>query len=104
MVTLTEGKVKVHPRTGHEGPEVEYRYSSALSLTSALDGRWVLKATPRTLFSRERDPVNIVQEAGWAPRPVWTGAENLAPTGIRSPERPARNDFLYRLIYPGPQH
>jgi hypothetical protein len=34
----TEGKVKVHPRTGHEGPEVEYRYSSTLSLTSALDG------------------------------------------------------------------
>jgi hypothetical protein len=22
--------------------------------------------------------------------PVWTGAENLAPTGIRSPDRPAR--------------
>jgi len=26
----------------------------------------------------------MVQEAGWAPGPVWTGAENLAPTGIRS--------------------
>ena len=31
------------------------------------------------------DLVPIVQEAGWAPWPVWTGAENLAPTGIRSP-------------------
>ena len=39
-----------------------------------------------------KDPVPIVQEAGWAPGPVWTGAENLAPTGIRSPDRPARND------------
>jgi hypothetical protein len=29
---------KVHPRRGHEGPEGEYRYSSTLSLTSALDG------------------------------------------------------------------
>ena len=28
-----------------------------------------------------------VQEAGWAPGPVWTDAENLAPTGIRSPDR-----------------
>jgi hypothetical protein len=28
----------VHPRTGHEGSEREYRYSSTLSLTSALDG------------------------------------------------------------------
>ena len=26
-----------------------------------------------------KDPVPIVQEAGWAPGPVWTGAENLAP-------------------------
>ena len=28
----------VHPRTGHEGPEREYRYSFTLSLASALDG------------------------------------------------------------------
>ena len=26
-----------------------------------------------------KDPVSILQEAGWAPGPVWTGAENLAP-------------------------
>ena len=26
-----------------------------------------------------KDPVPIVQEAGWATGPVWTGAENLAP-------------------------
>ena len=25
----------------------------------------------------EKDPVPIVQEAGWATGPVWTGAENL---------------------------
>jgi hypothetical protein len=37
-VTPHKGKGKVHPKTGHEGPEVEYRYSSTLSLTSALDG------------------------------------------------------------------
>jgi hypothetical protein len=30
------------------------------------------------------DPVPIVQEAVWATGPVWTGAENLVPTGIRS--------------------
>ena len=34
---------------------------------------------------------------------VWTGAENLAPTGIRSPDRPARSESLYRLSYPGRQ-
>jgi len=26
----------------------------------------------------------MLHEAGWAPGPVWTGAENLAPTGIQS--------------------
>jgi hypothetical protein len=36
----------------------------------------------------------------WAPVPVWTGAENLAPTGIRPPDRPARSESLYRLRYP----
>jgi hypothetical protein len=40
-----EEKDKVHPRTGHEGLEAEYRYSSTLSLTSTLYvGRWL---TPR---------------------------------------------------------
>jgi hypothetical protein len=42
----------------------------------------------------------IVQEAGWAPGPVWTGTENLAPTGIRSLDCPSRIQSLYRLGYP----
>jgi hypothetical protein len=33
-----KGKGKVHPRTGHEAPEGEWKYSSTLSSTSALDG------------------------------------------------------------------
>jgi hypothetical protein len=32
------------------------------------------------------------------------GAENLAPTGIRSLEPPARSESLYRLPDPGPLH
>ena len=39
---------------------------------------------------------------GWAPEPVWTGAENLAPTGILSPDRPVSSESLYRLSYPDP--
>jgi hypothetical protein len=35
-------------------------------------------------------------------RPVSAGAENLSPTGIRTPDRPARRKLLYRLRYPGP--
>ena len=38
----------------------------------------------------------------WAPGPVWRCAENLAPTGIQSPERPPRSELLFRLSSPGP--
>ena len=34
---------------------------------------------PWPLFTPGKDPVPIVQEAGWALGPVWTGAENLTP-------------------------
>ena len=59
-------------------------YSSTLPLASALDwGGW---STLRLgSFTPGKDPAPIVEEAGWAPGPVWTGAENLAPIGIRSP-------------------
>ena len=40
---------------------------------------WVVSVTPQPLFTLGKDPVSIVQEAGWATGPVWTGAENLAP-------------------------
>ena len=45
--------------------------------------------------------VPIVQEDGWASKPVWIGAENLAPTGIRSPNLPAPSESLYRLSHHG---
>jgi hypothetical protein len=38
-------------------------------------------------FYPGEDSVPIVREAGWAAGPVWTGAENLASFGIRSPAR-----------------
>ena len=71
----SKGKDKVHPRTGHEGPEGKQMYSSTLPSTSAIDG-W--SALPPGRFTPRKDPVPIVQEAGWAPGSVWTDAENLA--------------------------
>jgi hypothetical protein len=77
-------------------------YSSSLPSTSALDGGGWSSSRPGR-FAPGKDPVPILYEAGWAPGPVWTGAENLAPpTGIRSPDHPARSASLYRLSYPGP--
>ena len=55
-------------------------------------------------FSPGKEPVPILEEAGWAPGPVWTGAENLAHIGIRSPDLPARSESLFRLRHPGPRY
>jgi len=44
---------------------------------------------------------NHCTEAGWAPGPVSTGAESLAPpTRIQSPEHPAHSESLYQPHYP----
>jgi hypothetical protein len=42
----------------------------------------VIISTPQPHFTPGNDPVPIVQVAGWAPGPVWTGAENLTPPGF----------------------
>ena len=52
-------------------------------LTPARDGGGLSAPRPGR-FTPGEDPVPIVQEAGWGPGPVWTGAENVALTGIRS--------------------
>jgi hypothetical protein len=52
------GKGTVHPITGHEGSEGEYRYSSTLSLTSALDGVGGQRHAPAALPpGKTRDPL-----------------------------------------------
>ena len=53
-------------------------YSSTFRSASALDGVGGQCQAPAVLLPG-KDPVPIVEEAGWAPGPVWTGAENLSP-------------------------
>jgi hypothetical protein len=69
-------------------------------MTNGTRKGWGVNVTHRPLFTPGEDPVHIVQEAGWAPGPVWIGAENDTPTRIRFPDRPARSQSLYRLRYP----
>jgi hypothetical protein len=47
-----------------------------------------------TALPQGNDPVPIVEEVGWAPGPVWTGAENLTPIGIWSPDRLVSSESL----------
>ena len=60
---------------------------------------WVVNVTPRPLYPRRRGPLLITEVAGWTPGLVWTGAEQLASTGIRSSDRPASRKSQYRLSY-----
>jgi len=58
----------------------------------------VVNAMPWPLYPWERGLVQIVQEAGWAPGLVWTGAENLTPTtGIQSQDYQVCSELLYLL-------
>jgi hypothetical protein len=67
-------------------------------MASVLEGGgWSAPCPSR--FTLGKDLAPIVQEAGWAPGPVWTCAKNLAPTGIRSPDHPALSQSLYQLSY-----
>ena len=56
---------------------------------------WVVNDTLRSLYPR----YPLYRRLGGPQGRVWTGAENLVPTGIRSPDRPARSESLYRLSY-----
>ena len=59
----------------------------------------VVSSTPRPHFTTGKDPVPIVQEAGWAPGPVWTGGKSR-PHRDSIPNRPADRQSLYGLSYP----
>jgi hypothetical protein len=97
--TLKAYEVKIWKLNNSRWPRGGAEVNSTVSLISALDGgKWSTKRPGRfTPDTESRYPLY-----GWDPGPVWTGAENLASTGIRSPDRPARSESLYRLRYPGP--
>jgi hypothetical protein len=63
---------------------------------------WVVNPTSRPLYPRERPGTHCME--GWVgPRSgLERVAEYLAPTGIRSPDRAARSEWLYRLSSPDP--
>ena len=62
----------------------------------------MVSSTPRPNFTPGKDPVPILQEAGWEPGPVWTGGKSR-PHRDSIPERPDRSSVAIPTELPG-QH
>jgi len=62
---------------------------------------WVVSSMLQLHFTPWKDPVPIVQEAGWAPGPVWMGGKSR-PNRDSILDHPARSQSLYQLSYPIP--
>ena len=58
-------------------------------------------ATSPPLYPRQRDPVPILQEAGWARGPVRTGG-NSRPHRDSIPHHPVRSSVAIPTELPGP--
>jgi len=59
---------------------------------------WVVSSTPRPHFTPGKDPVFILQEAGWSPGPIWRDGKSRTQRDS-IPDRPACSQSLYRLSY-----
>jgi len=89
--------IKVVPLQGRCGPEVGTGIA-LLFLDHDTRRGWVVSSTLRQHFTHGKEPVPILQEAGWAPGSVWTGRK--CPHRDSIPDRPARSHPLYRVSYP----
>jgi hypothetical protein len=82
-------KGKVVPLRSIEEHLSDRRYSSYSFLTPALEGgEWSASRSGRALPPGKESPVPIVQEAVWAPEPVWTQRveeKSSASVGYRTP-------------------
>jgi len=72
-------------------------------MTAALEGGEWSASTPRPHFTPGKDPVPIVQEAGWAPGPFWTGGKSRSHRdSIR--DHPVRSLVAILTELPGPHY
>ena len=93
---------KVKVKCSRFRPGVAQRVGTGIALLFHDRGTrrgWVVSSTPRPHFTPGKDPVPILQEAGWAPGSIWTGGKSR-PHRDSIPDRPARSQSLYRMSYP----
>jgi hypothetical protein len=93
--------VKVHPRTDYEGPEGEYRCTSTLSLTFALDEMDCQPHALAALAPGKRPSTYYI--GGWAgPR---AGVDACGKSRLHRDSTPGPSscsESLYRLRFPDP--
>lgn len=65
---------KVYTITGYEHPEGRVELQFYSFNLGAREG-YMINATHRLLYPRERDWFLVIQEAGWATCPVWMSVE-----------------------------
>ena len=89
--SYSKGKGKGLPVTGHESPEGEQMYSSTLPSTLALDGGVGGQHHAPAALPRLRPGTHCT--GGWVSRKGLSARmrKMSTPTGIRSPDRPARS-------------
>jgi hypothetical protein len=95
-------EVKIKVKWFRYMPGVAQRVGRAIALLFHVCGTrrgWVVSRTPWLQFTPGKDPVPILQEAGWAPGPVWMGGKSR-PHRDPIPDRPAHSQSLYWLSYP----
>ena len=99
---ITDGTIikgKVFPLQARLWPRGWLQVQLYSSTTTALEGVSGQQHAPAVLYPREKTRYPLYRRLV-GPQCRSGRAENLAPTGIRSLDRPAPSQSLYRLSYP----
>jgi len=91
---------KVKVKWSRYRPGVAQRVGRGIALLFHDRGtrRWWVVSSTRRPFTPGKDTVPILQEAGWAPGPVWAEGKYHSDRDL-IPDRPARSQSLYRMSY-----
>jgi hypothetical protein len=101
-VWIKKGKRQKKVEWSHYRPGVAQRVGRGIALLLYdHDTRrgWVVSSTPWPHFAPGKDPVPILQEAGWAPGLVWMGGKSC-PHRDSFSDHPSCSQSLYWLSYP----
>ena len=99
-VEIVVKKVKV--KRSHYRPGVAQRVGTGIAQLFHDRGArkgWEVSSMPQPYFTHGKHPVPILQEAGWAPGPVWTGGKSR-PCWDSILDHPTHSQLLYQLSYP----